>query len=175
MKAKVLLQNNSPLEVLVGNEKILRENGCNVSIDITQRLKAWQLQGKSVVLVAIRKINPGSPDVEDYKIAALLAVADPLRPEAHFVFNYFKSKGIATYIVSGDGSTTVEAVGATLDLPSNHIIGGALPEDKRQFVEQLQNQMKEVRCWNGKLQKQRRLVAFVGDGINDSIGRQSCI
>lgn len=172
MKAKVKLQDKSTYEALVGNEKLLIENGCDVSLNNFQLLQAWQGQGKSVVLVAVKKAGE-SKTVQKYEIAALLAVADPLRAEARFVLDYFKSKGIATYIVSGDGPATVKAVARVLDLPEERVVGGAMPEDKRGFVEQLQSQTKDVRGWNGKLQSKHKLVAFVGDGINDSIGRSS--
>ena len=172
MKAKVKLQDKSTYEALVGNEKLLIENGCDVSLNNFQLLQAWQGQGKSVVLVAVKKAGE-SKTVQKYEIAALLAVADPLRAEARFVLDYFKSRGIATYIVSGDGPATVKAVARVLDLPEERVVGGAMPEDKRRFVEQLQSQTKDVRGWNGKLQSKHKLVAFVGDGINDSIGRSS--
>lgn len=172
MKAKVQLASSATYDALVGNEKMLVEHGCNVSSDNTQLLHAWQGQGKSVVLVALREQKDAAPeDGKNYRVAALLAVADPLRPEAAFTLEFFRSRGIATYIVSGDGPATVKAVARTLNLPEDRVIGGALPEDKRRFVEDLQKQTKKVRGWNGRLQTKHKLVAFVGDGINDSIGK----
>lgn len=176
MKAKVKIDDHLIYETLVGNEKMLVENGCEVSSGNSQLLQAWQNQGKSVVLVAVKGVEGDgveSMTEGEFQIAALLAVADPLRPEARFVLDYFKSRNIATFIVSGDGPATVKAVARTLNLPEDRVVGGALPEDKRRFVENLQSQTKQVRGWNGKLQTKHKLVAFVGDGINDSIGGSS--
>lgn len=169
MKAQIKLANGANYEAVVGNEKMLTENGCDVSAENSQLLQAWQGQGKSVVLIALKQSH--DDNTANFKVAALLAVADPLRPEASFVLDYFKSRGIATYIVSGDGPATVKAVARTLNLPEDRVVGGALPEDKRRFVEELQSQTKQVRSWNGRLQTKHKLVAFVGDGINDSIGK----
>lgn len=156
-------------EVLIGNEKMLLESGANVPEEIASTLRGWQDQGKSVVLVGVK--NTSGKDASVVHLAAVVAVADPLRPEAAFVLDYFRQKGIGVYIVSGDGPATVKAVARTLNLPESQIVGGALPDDKRRFVQDLQEQRKKVRGWNGQLQEKRKLVAFVGDGINDSIGR----
>merc|ERR1711939_1178055 len=103
------------------------------------------------------------------QLASILAVADPLRPEARFVLDYLRNKGIEVFIVSGDGPATVTAVARSLGIPDSHAVGGALPDDKRRFVEDIQAQIKRKRAWNGKMRQTRKLVAFVGDGINDTI------
>ena len=109
------------------------------------------------------------------QLASILAVADPLRPEACFVLDYLRNKGIEVFIVSGDGPATVTAVARSLDIPDSHAVGGALPDDNRRFVEDIQGQIKRKRAWNGKMRQTRKLVAFVGDGINDTIGERQLI
>jgi len=166
MRAVVEQLDGKSCEVHIGNEKMLLEAGCEVQEDTLQKLRLWQGQGKSVVLVGIKDL---STDDTVVRLASALAVVDPLRPEAFFVLDYFRSRGIAVYLVSGDGPATVKAVARTLNLPEDHVVGGALPDDKQRFVQDLQGQIKRVRGWNGRLQEKRKLVAFVGDGINDSI------
>ena len=70
------------------------------------------------------------------QLASILAVADPLRLEARFVLDHSRNKGIEVYIVSGDGPSTVTAVARSLGIPDSHADGGALPDDKRRFVEE---------------------------------------
>lgn len=106
------------------------------------------------------------------QLASILAVANPLRHEARFVLDHSRNKGIEVYIVLGDGPSTVTAVARSLGFPDSHADGGALPDDKRRFVEDIQAQIKRKRAWNGKMRQTRKLVAFVGDGINDTIGER---
>merc|ERR1712093_289469 len=161
MRAVVEQLDGKSCEVHIGNEKMLLEAGCEVQEDTLQKLRLWQGQGKSVVLVGIKDL---STDDTVVRLASALAVVDPLRPEAFFVLDYFRSRGIAVYLVSGDGPATVKAVARTLNLPEDHVVGGALPDDKQRFVQDLQGQIKRVRGWNGRLQEKRKLVAFVGGG-----------
>ena len=178
MWATIGFSDVSKLEILIGNEEMIRENGCDIPDQASTLIQRWQAEGKSIILVAVlaSSINGGAALIFErrYKLSAILAVADPLRPEATFVLDYFARRGIATYIVSGDGEATVKAVARTLEIPLERVVGGALPEDKRHFVENLQQKTKTVRSWNGRLEKRRRLVCFVGDGINDAIGRFAC-
>lgn len=164
MRASLQTQDSTPYDVLVGNEKMLVEAGAELDGEVTETLHGWQGQGKSVVLVGVKQ-----SDKDQVELASMMAVSDPLRPESAYVLDYLRERGIDVYIVSGDGPATVKAVARTLNLPDTCVIGGALPDDKRSFVEDLQGQRKKVRGWNGRSQEKRKLVAFVGDGINDSI------
>lgn len=155
-------------DVYIGNEKMLNEAGGHLTSEMAETLHAWQGQGKSVVLIGVKARDESNASL--VQLAAMLGVADPLRPEASFVLDHFRNRGVEVYIVSGDGQATVKAVARTLNLPDNQVVGGALPDDKRRFVQDLQEQTKRVRGWNGRLKQKRKLVAFVGDGINDAIG-----
>ena len=106
------------------------------------------------------------------QLASILAVADPLRLEARFVLDHSRNKGIEVYIVLGDGPSTVTAVARSLGFPDSHADGGALPDDKRRFVEDIQGQIKHKRGWNGKMRQMRKSLAYVGDGINDTMGER---
>lgn len=146
--------------ILVGNVKLLDGNGIALSAEHQNMVNHWSNQGQSVVLIA-----------NDQGLLAALAVSDPLRDEARYVLDALRNDGVEVYIVSGDNSTTVSAVARTLNITEDHLAGGALPEDKRDFVERLQRQQKHVRTWRafGRRTTRRKIVAFVGDGINDSI------
>ena len=159
-------------QVYIGNEKMIIESGGMLSAEVVRVVQTWREQGKSIVLVGMKEYMRGEEAGTTVQLASILAVADPLRPEARFVLDYLRNKGIEVFIVSGDGPATVTAVARSLGIPDSHAVGGALPDDKRRFVEDIQGQIKRKRAWNGKMRQTRKLVAFVGDGINDTIGER---
>ena len=83
----------------------------------------------------------------------MIGIKDQLRPEAAETLDKLKKNGIKRLIMlSGDNQTTSEIVGKELGL--SEIYGELLPEEKSAFIHQLQ--------------EAGEIVAFVGDGINDS-------
>ena len=90
--------------------------------------------------------------VVDGKLAALLAVADRLRPEAVASLTALRGRGLRLAMVTGDDPATAAAIGAELGI--DHVVAGVLPEGKVAALEDL--------AANGAK------IAFVGDGINDA-------
>jgi Cu2+-exporting ATPase len=77
---------------------------------------------------------------------------DQLRPEAPALLAYLKGRGIEVSLASGDQSRWVGQVAQQLGI--SHYRGGCLPQDKVEWVQQLQ--------------RQGKVVAFLGDGLNDA-------
>ncbi len=178
MQAIAILDRDRQIEVAIGNEKILQEVDATLKVDNKKTLKLWQSQGKSIVIVSARTMSNSALDglSEKFIPVAMLAVNDPPRPEAAYVLDNLRAQKIDVYIVSGDAVDTVRAVARTLNIPEDHAIGGTLPEDKRTFVAKLQETSSEVDggrklFWRKSKTQFRRKVAFVGDGVNDSIGK----
>ncbi|KAA6335413.1 Copper-transporting ATPase PacS [termite gut metagenome] len=86
------------------------------------------------------------------KIIAIITIADPIKPTSPKAVNQLKHQGISVYMLTGDGEHTASAVAKQLGI--EHYIAEALPDDKQAFIRNLQSQGK--------------VVAMVGDGINDS-------
>ena len=86
------------------------------------------------------------------KLIGLLAVSDPIKKSTAEALATLKAAGLRIVMATGDGLTTARAVGARLGLDEIH--GEVKPADKLQLVE--------------ALQKQGRVVAMAGDGINDA-------
>jgi P-type E1-E2 ATPase len=115
---------------IIGNEAWLEEHGTVVDDITSQRLETWKSEAKSIVLLAIRD---GSGDHEasaSFVIAAIFAVADPLRPEAQSVVSSLQNQGISTWIISGDNTVTTRAVAHTVGIPMTNVIAGVLPHEK---------------------------------------------
>lgn len=98
-------------------------------------------QGKSVLLLAI-----------DGHLAGVIGIADTLRPEAPAVIARLRELGLRIWLLSGDQQRTVAAIAAQLGITD--YLAEVLPGDKAAQI--------------AALQRQGRVVAMVGDGINDA-------
>jgi Cu2+-exporting ATPase len=126
---------------LVGNRRLLEENGIMIGAEYREREKAWQEAAHTVIWFA---------DVKE--VRAALAIADRIKPSAHQAIARLKAAGIKVYMQTGDSRRTAQAVAKAVGIVDFR--SEVLPRDKAAFVTGLQ-QMGEV-------------VAMVGDGINDS-------
>jgi Cu+-exporting ATPase len=127
----------------VGNRSYM--NGCKIEVSALVDKALWDLevQGKSAVCVALSNV-----------ILGVLGIADKIKPDAPQAISALRNMGIDVWMVTGDNRTTAETVAGDLDIPKDRIIASAMPADKVNKVLDLQ--------------KRGRVVAVVGDGINDS-------
>jgi Cu+-exporting ATPase len=103
----------------------------------------WAKQGATPIHVAI-----------DQTLVGLMAVTDPIKPEAPAVIRELKARGIECAMITGDHPVTAQAVGQALGIDTIH--AQVKPDQKAHLVEQLMQA------------DPTRKVAFVGDGINDA-------
>lgn len=111
--------------------------------DGPQLVEVWNGRGATVVGVGM-----------EGKIVALAAIADVIRPEAKLVLDELTRRNIEVLLRSGDHPQVVAYVASELGLNPNAAIGDLRPRQKVEHVE--------------ALQEAGRVVAFVGDGINDA-------
>ena len=124
----------------LGNTALMTEIG--VAVDTLQTdAEALRAQGASVMYLAV-----------DGKLAGLLAVSDPIKASTAAALLSLRSVGITVIMATGDGITTANTVGRRLGIDEVH--GEVKPADKLILVE--------------LLQRQGRVVAMAGDGINDA-------
>jgi P-type Cu+ transporter len=126
--------------VLLGNASLMRERGVEVG-KAAARSAELTAQGKTVIFAAV-----------DGQAAGLLAVADTLKDNSAEAISSLKRLGIDVVMLTGDERRTAETVARSVGIET--IIAQVRPEDKLREIE--------------RLQKAGKVVAMVGDGINDA-------
>ena len=127
-------------EILIGNRRLMKDRGISIGGKETV-ISGLEEKGNTVMIVA-----------EDNKLKGLIAVADTLKEHAEDVVNGLKAEGVQVIMLTGDNERTAKAIGAKLGI--ERIIANVLPGDKAKVIKDLQAEGK--------------VVAMVGDGINDA-------
>jgi Cu+-exporting ATPase len=127
-------------QLALGNTTLMTQIGVDVA-PMKPAAEALRLEGASVMHLAV-----------DGRLAGLLAVSDPIKASTREALDTLAAAGIRVVMATGDGVTTAVAVGKRLGIDEVH--GEVKPADKLVLVE--------------KLQREGRVVAMAGDGINDA-------
>jgi len=127
-------------KLALGNTALMEQLG--VAVDaIKPQAEAMRAEGASVMFLAV-----------DGQLAGLLSVSDPVKATTMEALAVLKASGLRIIMATGDGATTARAVAARLGIDEVH--GEAKPADKLALVD--------------RLQREGRVVAMAGDGINDA-------
>ncbi|SDB93105.1 Cu+-exporting ATPase [Raineyella antarctica] len=127
--------------VLVGRAPLLDEQGIVVPADVVAAQREAVAQGRTAVLVAWDGVARG-----------VLSVADEIRPTSEQAIRQLVALGLTPVLLTGDNRTVAEQVAGQLGI--DRVIAEVLPQDKVRVVEELQ--------------AEGRVVAMVGDGVNDA-------
>ena len=127
-------------ELALGNTALMDQLGVSVQVLVPQA-EALRSEGASVMHLAV-----------DGQLAGLLAVSDPVKASTPEALATLRAAGLRIVMATGDGLTTARSVGARLGIDEVH--GEVKPADKLELV--------------ARLQKEGRVVAMAGDGINDA-------
>ncbi len=123
--------NDAGCSAIIGNEAWMLEHGVGVAVELKGRLECWKSEGKSIVLLAVRRHDPSDElGTSPFEVLVLFAVADPLRPNAKAVISHLQSRKLATWMISGDNITTARAVAKQVGIPESNVIAGVLPHEK---------------------------------------------
>ena len=134
-------------------------------------------QGRRVVLLA-RTDQPMAGDEMPAGLApaALVVLADQVRPDAHETLQYFVAQDVRVKVISGDNPNTVAAVAREAGVPDvgDGFDGADLPDDEAALAEVLEHhhvfgrvKPHQKRAMVKALQSKGHVVAMTGDGVND--------
>ena len=125
----------------VGNKKLLVENNISISEQLQSQADEWGKQSKTVIWFANSK-----------EALSVIAISDKIKETSVQAIKEMQERGIELYMLTGDNEATAKAIAEQTGIL--HYKAEVLPQHKADFVKELQQQGK--------------VVAMVGDGINDS-------
>jgi Cu+-exporting ATPase len=139
-------------QVFVGSRALMEEAGViqDALRSAEAEMRGLEEEGKTAMLVAV-----------DGQLLGVLAVADTLKEEAYDAVRELRSLGLETAMLTGDNVRTAQAIARQVGI--DRVLAEVLPEDKLDEIRHLQRSLTDDAS-DGS----RRLVAMVGDGINDA-------
>ncbi len=127
-------------EIVIGNRRLMKQTGVDIK-DKEPIILGLEEKGNTVMIVA-----------QEGKLIGFIAVADTLKENAEDVIKGLKNEKIEVIMLTGDNEKTAKSIGSKVGI--ERIISNVLPGDKARVIKELQAEGK--------------VVAMVGDGINDS-------
>jgi Cu2+-exporting ATPase len=125
----------------VGNKKLLAENKITIAEQLQKQADEWGKLSKTVIWFASSK-----------QALSVIAISDKIKETSVAAIKEMQDMGIDVYMLTGDNEATAKAIAEQAGI--HHYKAEVLPQHKADFVK--------------KLQEQGKVVAMVGDGINDS-------
>ena len=127
-------------EVMVGADRYMTRENIEISALVETEKKLAQ-RGRTALYAAV-----------DGKLAAVIAVADPVKPASRAAISALHNRGFKVAMITGDKQETAQAIARETGI--DHVIAGVLPDGKVAALDDLR--------------VGGRKIAFVGDGINDA-------
>ncbi|WKN48085.1 cation-translocating P-type ATPase [Nocardioides sp. Arc9.136] len=129
------------LDVVLGRPALLAESGMPLSPRLTEAVDRAEASGRTAVVVGW-----------DGRARGVLVVADTVKDTSAEAVERFRALGLSPVLLTGDNERAARAVAREVGI--DDVVAGVLPEDKVEHVR--------------RLQQQGRVVAMVGDGVNDA-------
>jgi Cu+-exporting ATPase len=128
--------------VLIGSRRLLGDRGIDLG-PLEEAAGRAAAEGATLAFVAA-----------DGRLAGMLAIADPLKPESAEAVAALTRAGIQSWLITGDARPSADAIASAVGIDPDHVLADVLPADKASTI--------------ARLQGKGRVVAMVGDGINDA-------
>jgi Cu+-exporting ATPase len=129
--------------ILVGNRKLMDDNKIPVTEKVDSILEQLEKGGKTATLISI-----------DNKLSGIVALADTIKEDAKEGIDSLKSMGMEVIMLTGDNERTAHTIASKLGI--KRVIAQVLPQQKEEVISKL------------KTEREGKVVAMVGDGINDA-------
>ena len=137
-----LLATLSNQKIMIGNRKMMQDNKISIDANTETKLSQLEQEGKTAVLVSING-----------NLSGIIGIADTLKGGTKEVIENLKTQGIESIMLTGDNERTAKAVASKIGI--DKVIAQVLPHQKEEIIASLKT-------------KENKIVAMVGDGINDA-------
>lgn len=127
-------------DYVIGSSRLMEDHGCTVG-EYRKGWTAWEQEGKTVIFFG-----------RNTKIISMMALSDPVRENSASAVSELEKSGKEVWMLTGDREATAAHIAGKVGI--NHYRAGMLPVEKADFVK--------------NLQEEGKIIAMVGDGINDS-------
>lgn len=124
-----------------GNRKLMTENYVTIAANLDSKITQMEKEAKTVIFFA-----------DEMEVKAVLAIADKIKNTSKEAIENLQNKGVEVYMLTGDNPQTAKSVAEKVGIKNYR--AETSPSDKADFIK--------------KLQYENKVVAMVGDGINDS-------
>ena len=131
------------VKVVAGRERFLADQGLELPPELAAAQRDAEAAGRTVVLAGW-----------DGAAQAVLTVADGVKPTSATAVEELRDLGLRPVLLTGDNRITAQAVAAEVGIAADDVVAEVLPQDKVDVVRRLQDE--------------GRVVAMVGDGVNDA-------
>jgi Cu+-exporting ATPase len=128
--------------ILIGTRKLMEEANISVPENVDSTLKEFENQGKTAVLISI-----------DGSLSGIITLADTIKENAREAIDSLNSMGKEVIMLTGDNERTANYIASKLGI--ERVIAQVLPQQKEEVISNLKS-------------KEGKVVAMVGDGINDA-------
>jgi len=139
IKAKLII-NNTEEELLVGNANLLEDENIDIS-KVKPSLEKFQKEAKTPLLLA-----------KDNKIIGLISLRDQIKETSKEAISMLKDMDIDITMLTGDNEVTAKTIAKQVGI--KNVVANVKPIDKQEYI--------------SKLKDEKKMVAMVGDGINDA-------
>jgi Cu+-exporting ATPase len=126
--------------ILLGNRKLMKDNRIKTD-NVESQMRVLEREGKTVMIIAMNK-----------KVIGLVAVADTLKEYSREAVQRLQKMGLEVVMITGDNERTAKGIARQVGI--ERVLAEVLPDEKADEIK--------------KLQKEGKVVAMVGDGINDA-------
>eukprot|EP00931_Biecheleriopsis_adriatica_P045142 TRINITY_DN25873_c0_g1_i1.p1 TRINITY_DN25873_c0_g1~~TRINITY_DN25873_c0_g1_i1.p1 ORF type:complete len:1096 (-),score=269.60 TRINITY_DN25873_c0_g1_i1:5-3172(-) len=147
-------------KVHVGNLQFMQSCGVDISAASSSH-QALEDNGKTVVFVSV-----------DGSLSLSIAMADVVKSESATAIQSLQAMGRDVYMLTGDNERTAAAVARQVGIPADNVVASVLPSGKAEKVRELQGNLDMFETADSSRNLARssvcRIVAMVGDGVNDA-------